>query len=52
MKTSPGLELLYKYRRLDCAYEQIILDFPQLFNDPALSDKARSNLASIATEGC
>jgi hypothetical protein len=43
---STGLELLAKYGRLDCAYEQIVLDFPQEF-DPALITKARENLARL-----
>lgn len=47
MKTSPGLELLHKHGRLDCAYEQIILDFPDMFDDPALSEKAKTNLVNI-----
>jgi hypothetical protein len=37
---SSGLELLAKYGRLDCAYEQIILDFPDEF-DGKLIVKAR-----------
>jgi hypothetical protein len=43
---STGLELLAKYGRLDCAYEQIILDFPDEF-DRALIAKARENLARL-----
>jgi hypothetical protein len=43
---STGLELLAKYERLDCAYEQIILDFPDEF-DEALLKKARENLARL-----
>lgn len=43
---STGLELLAKYDRLDCAYEQIILDFPAEF-DEALLKKARENLARL-----
>ena len=39
-----GLELLAKHGRLDCAYEQIILDFPGEF-DAGLIAKARENLA-------
>jgi hypothetical protein len=46
LTTSTGLELLAKYGRLDCAYEQIILDFPDQF-DAALTDKARENLAHL-----
>ena len=44
LKMSPGLELMAKHGRLDCAYEQIILDFPGEF-DAALIAKARENLA-------
>jgi hypothetical protein len=47
MRTSPGLELLHKYGRLDCAYEQIILDFPDIFDDAALAAKAEANLDSL-----
>lgn len=43
---SNGLELLAKYNRLDCAYEQIILDFPDEF-DAKLIAKARENLARL-----
>ena len=43
---SHGLELLAKYNRLDCAYEQIILDFPDEF-DAALIVKAKENLARL-----
>jgi hypothetical protein len=46
MTMSTGLELLAKYDRLDCAYEQIILDFPDEF-EPALTAKARENLARL-----
>jgi hypothetical protein len=45
-----GLELLAKYGRLDCAYEQIILDFPEEF-DEALLKKARENLARLPHKG-
>jgi hypothetical protein len=48
MTMSTGLELLAKYNRLDCAYEQIILDFPDEF-DPAVIAKARENLARLPT---
>jgi hypothetical protein len=48
MTMSNGLELLAKYDRLDCAYEQIILDFPDEF-DPAVATKARENLARLPT---
>jgi len=44
LKMSAGLELLAKYGRLDCAYEQIILDFPDEFDDARLITKARENL--------
>ena len=43
---STGLELLAKYRRLDCAYEQIILDFPNEFAAAVIA-KARENVARI-----
>ena len=43
---SNGLELLAKYDRLDCAYEQIILDFPDEF-DAELIAKARANLSRL-----
>ncbi len=43
---STGLELLAKYGRLECAYEQIILDFPDEF-DAATIAKARANLARL-----
>ena len=43
---STGLELFAKYDRLDCAYEQIVLDFPGEY-DAALVDKARENLARL-----
>lgn len=46
LKMSNGLELLARYGRLDCAYEQIILDFPDEF-DAALIAKARENLARL-----
>jgi len=46
LKMSTGLELLAKYGRLDCAYEQIILDFPNEF-DEALIRKAKENLARL-----
>jgi len=46
LKMSNGLELLAKYDRLDCAYEQIILDFPDEYN-AALISKARENLARL-----
>ena len=43
---STGLELLAKYGRLDCAYEQIILDFPDQF-DAVLIAKAKMNLSRL-----
>ena len=43
LNMSNGLELLGQYGRLDCSYEQIILDFPHEF-DAALRAKARANL--------
>ena len=43
---STGLELLSRYGRLDCAYEQIILDFPNEFGAPVIA-KARENLARL-----
>jgi hypothetical protein len=43
---STGLELLAKYDRLDCAYEQIILDFPDQFEAVVIA-KARANLARL-----
>ncbi len=46
MTMSTGLELLAKYDRLDCAYEQIILDFPDQF-DPVVVVKAHENLARL-----
>lgn len=49
MNMSTGLELLAKYDRLDCAYEQIILDFPDEF-DPAVAAKAQDNLARLPAE--
>jgi hypothetical protein len=46
MQTSSGLELLAKYNRLDCSYEQIILDFSKEF-DLALRLKAKRNLDQL-----
>jgi hypothetical protein len=47
---STGLDLLDKMERLDCAFEQIILDFPREYdNDPQLISKARANLARLGT---
>jgi hypothetical protein len=43
---SSGLDLLAKYNRLDCAYEQIILDFPDEFDTTTIA-KARANLARL-----
>lgn len=47
---STGLELLAKYDRLDCAYEQIILDFPDQFEAVVIA-KARANLARLPGRG-
>jgi hypothetical protein len=47
LNASTGLELLAKYSRLDCAYEQIILDFPHEFHE-GLVTKARANLARLS----
>ena len=45
---STGLDLLNKMERLDCAFEQIILDFAiEYENDPQLLAKARANLARL-----
>jgi hypothetical protein len=46
MSMSSGLELLAKHDRLDCAYEQIILDYPDEF-DPAVIAKACLNLSGL-----
>ena len=46
MKMSNGLELLAKHGRLDCAYEQIIIDFPDEFEIKVIA-KARENLARL-----
>jgi hypothetical protein len=43
---STGLELLAKYGRLDCAYEQVILDFTDEFDAVTIA-KARANLARL-----
>jgi hypothetical protein len=48
MHSSNGLELLAEHGRLDCAYEQIVLDFSTEF-DPGLARKARANLARLPT---
>ena len=45
---SNGLDLLAKHDRLDCAYEQIILDFPSEF-DARVIAKARENLTPLRT---
>jgi hypothetical protein len=47
-KTSQGLEDLAAFGRLDCAFEQIILEFPEAFDDAAAA-KARANLARLAS---
>jgi len=46
-KTSRGLEDLAAYGRLDRAFEQIILDFPEAFDGAAVA-KARANLEPLA----
>lgn len=46
LTTSTGLELLSKCGRLDCAWEQIILDFPGQF-DAGFVAKTRENLARL-----
>jgi hypothetical protein len=47
---STGLDLLDKIGRLDCAFEQIILDFANEYdNDPQLLAKAWANLARLGT---
>jgi hypothetical protein len=46
MDMSNGLELLARYGRLDCSYEQIILDFPHEFEE-SLQMKARANLSTL-----
>jgi len=46
LNMSAGLELLAEHGRLDCAYEQIILDFPYEFNDTLIL-KAKANLARL-----
>ena len=46
LNMSNGLELLEQHGRLDCAYEQIVLDFPLEF-DESLKEKARANLARV-----
>jgi hypothetical protein len=48
LNMSTGLELLAKYGRLDCAYEQIILDFAHEF-DQRLITKAKANLSRLPT---
>ena len=49
LNMSTGLDLLAKYGRVDCAYEQIILDFPAEF-DPVLIAKAKANLARLSSQ--
>ncbi len=47
---STGLEVLNQMKRLDCAFEQIILDFPEEYgNDPDLTTKAVANLARLTS---
>ena len=45
-KTSTGLEDLAAHGRLDCAFEQIILDFPESFDAAAVA-KATANLNDL-----
>jgi hypothetical protein len=47
--SSTGPDLLAKIMRLDCAYEQIILDFSNEF-DPKMTAKAAENLACLPVE--
>ncbi len=47
---SNGLERLARYGRLDCAYEQIIIDFPGEF-DAKLIAKARASIAALSESG-
>jgi hypothetical protein len=47
-KMSSGLETLIHFGRLDLSFEQIILDFPDLF-DAKTRNKAAANLAALAT---
>jgi hypothetical protein len=49
LSMSNGLELLAQYGRLDCAYEQIIIDHPTEF-EPSLIAKAKKNLAGLPPE--
>jgi hypothetical protein len=46
MTTSSGLATLVEFGRLDCSFEQLVIDFPSEF-DAALSAKAEKNLNSI-----
>ena len=48
-KVTEGLRLLKKYGRLDCAYEQIVLDFPTEFPEDVV-EKATTLLAEVARE--
>ncbi len=45
--TSQGLEDLAAHGRHDCAFEQIILDFPESFDAAAVA-KARANLTALS----
>jgi len=47
--TSTGLEDLAAHGRLDCAFEQIILDFPEVFG-PEVVAKAQANLDRRKTD--
>ncbi len=49
LKKSNGLDLLAKHGRVDCAYEQIILDFPDEFDAKVIA-KAKENLARLADD--
>lgn len=48
MDASTGLDTLFENDRLDCAYEQIIIDFPSEFGPDAVA-KARANLARVTS---
>lgn len=47
LKMSTGLDLLAKYKLLDCTYEQIVLDFPDEFDDAVLIANERENSARL-----
>jgi hypothetical protein len=48
-KASAGLELLAEHNRLDCAYEQIVLDFPDEF-DAVTRARAQTILERLRSE--